>query len=124
VLSVIARYLAVGGLVSFTYIALTTMMIEILGMTALVGSIMGFGANLPIAYAGHYYITFQSSGKHSKQGPRFLLTAATSFLVSSLAVIVVTELLEWHYSIALALTTLLIPVINFTVFRLWVFRSC
>jgi putative flippase GtrA len=115
-LSRIVRYCSVGFLITATYFAATVVAFEWTQAMSIVCSLIGFFIALPIAYAGHRYISFRSTGRHVVELPRFIVATSTMFVVSSVSIVVFVDLLH-------TITSLLVPLVNFLVLQMWVFRG-
>jgi putative flippase GtrA len=75
-----------------------------------------------MAYLGHYFVTFSSERSHTSAAPRFLVQAAIAYLASVGLVAILQADLGWLRWQAIAATVALIPVVNYLVYALWVFR--
>jgi putative flippase GtrA len=122
-LSRIVRYCSVGFLITATYFAATVVAFEWTQAMSIVCSLIGFFIALPIAYAGHRYISFRSTGRHVVELPRFIVATSTMFVVSSVSIVVFVDLLHTSYLVPLTITSLLVPLVNFLVLQMWVFRG-
>jgi len=119
--NLLLRYIGVGSISALLYLCLTTVAIEIFTWAELISSIAAFTLCMPVAYLGHRYGTFRAKGSHSVQGSRFVASMTVTFIVSSLSMVMIVNYMQQHYSMALFLTTCLVPVINFCLLKSWVF---
>lgn len=82
-----------------------------------------YAAGIAISYLIHCRFTFRYTGRHSVAVPRFLITAAAAFLLSTFAV----HIAATHLHIAPMLTLVgagaIIVAVNFLAMFFWVFGS-
>lgn len=121
----IARTLrfAVVGVGTAAFYALLFFVFRDLGVPATAASLIALGIAVVTQYFAHSLFTFRSAVAERGQIARFFATVATGALVS----VLVTEILvpgarlpEW---VGVAVVVFGLPVTNFIIFRLWVFRD-
>jgi putative flippase GtrA len=88
-----------------------------------IASIVAFVITVPAAYLAHAKITFPDSPYDTFQPLRFVLTTATSFVVSIGGMYWITEIAHRSYLLGIAWTWLMIPAMNLSIYMLWVFRT-
>jgi putative flippase GtrA len=116
------RYGIVGGVSAGVYFSVALLFSEVLGAPHPVAIGAAFIASGVVAYLGHYFVTFPSGRSHTSAAPRFLVQAAIAYLASVGLVAILQADLGWLRWQALAATVALIPVVNYLVYALWVFR--
>jgi putative flippase GtrA len=114
------RYGIVGGAISALYVVLTALIIETTSLRPVLASVAAFVASLPVAYWGHRHVTFGAAG-YSTQFLRFAVTMTNAFVISSLSMLIVVDMLGASYIFALLATTVLVATINYTILGRWVF---
>lgn len=121
----ILRYGLVGVLLTSLYFGLTALIIETLGAVPTISSIVSFVVSVPVAFYLHKHVTFRAYSAHKlrREITRFCVTMTCAFLVSSLIVFFVTEVMFMHYGFAFLLTGVVVPLCNYIVFTVWVFRE-
>jgi putative flippase GtrA len=117
------RYGGVGAVVTVLYSALTGLLMELLRTPAIAASVGAFLLVLPLAYWGHRVISFRHDARENRQLRRFVIAMSAAFLVSSLSVLTLVNGLGAHYGVALLVTMLLVPTVNFIILDRWVFRA-
>jgi putative flippase GtrA len=116
------RFGIVGGVTAGVYFSVALLFSEVLGATHPVAIGAAFIASGVMAYLGHYFVTFSSGRSHASAAPRFLVQAAIAYLASVGLVAILQADLGWLRWQALAATVALIPLVNYFVYALWVFR--
>ncbi|HBH00112.1 MAG TPA: polysaccharide biosynthesis protein GtrA [Rhodobacteraceae bacterium] len=118
----IVRFAIVGMGTAIIYIALFTGLAGIDTPTAL-ANIAAFSIAIAFQYLGHSIWTFQNRFMSASSVYRFAMTIILGLGVSTLIVSVVGPSLNLsHFSSALIVQVVL-PVINYILFRFWVFVS-
>jgi putative flippase GtrA len=119
----IVRYGVIGASMSLIYAVLTAAFMEATSWTGLQASMAAFCVSLPFAYLAHRHVTFASTGQALPQFFRFAATMTNAFVVSSISMLAIVDVLGWHYVYALAVTTVSVALINYVVFSKWVFAA-
>ncbi|MDX8480578.1 GtrA family protein [Mesorhizobium sp. VK24D] len=119
----ILRFAAIGGLSTLIYAVLTLALSDRhgLGMPATIASIAGYGAGAVFSYCGHRFVTFMSGGAVGFEIPRFAIATAIGFLLSLALAAVLTDLAGVSSSVPVALSSILVPALNFVMLRKFVF---
>jgi putative flippase GtrA len=92
-----------------------------LGMDETAAALLGVLFTAPFSYFGHARFTFRVSLGERSYVSRFLLSLGVAFLTAWLVVHVGVEKFGLPFWIGLVLTTIIIPVVNYAVLRLYVF---
>lgn len=119
----ILRFVAIGGVSTSIYAVLTLALSDRhgLGMPVTFASIGGYGAGAVFSYCGHRFVTFMSDGAVGFEIPRFAIATATGFLLSLALAAVLTDLAGLSPSVPVALSSILVPALNFVMLRKFVF---
>lgn len=117
----VAWYLAVAGFNAVFYFSLCEGLSR-LGLAPSTAAAAALAPVLAVSYLGHKAKTFKSRGAHVREAPRFLVLAAADFALAGAAP-VVAALAQAPRWTGFAALTVLIPLLNFGLMRLWVFRS-
>lgn len=118
-LAPVAWYLIVAGGNALFYVLLCELLSK-MGLAAPLAAALGLMPVLVVSYLGHKTKTFASRGAHIDEAPRFLVIAALDLAVAAGVPMAFASLPSWMPFVAL---TVIIPVLNFVVMRLWVFRA-
>lgn len=117
----LVRFSMVGAIATAVYVLVGVIAVEWAGAGPIVGSTVGFCASFVVSYAGHFHFTFAVSGRYRDYMLKFAVSSAASFVISTLAMWLVTKLLKIDYRIALIMIAVIIPVCSYLVNRFWVF---
>ena len=119
----VLRYGIMGTSVALVYSVTIVLLVDAFGIrNATLASVLAFVILQPLAYLAHRQVTFFDSSRDAMEPVRFSITTATSFLVTTFGMYVVTEILHWSYLFGIALNWLVIPAMNFLIYLIWVFR--
>lgn len=86
-------------------------------------SVAAYAMASVFSYAGHRVFTFVSGGAHRVEAPRFVVLTLSGLAVSFALPAIVTGAFDGPVAVSIALTCLLVPVINYFALRLWVFSD-
>lgn len=119
----ILRFAAIGGLSTLIYAVLTLALSDRhgLGMPVTIASMAGYGAGAVFSYCGHRFVTFMSDGAVGFEVPRFAVATAIGFLLSLALAAVLTDIAGLSPSVPVALSSILVPALNFVLLRKFVF---
>jgi putative flippase GtrA len=116
----VARYVIVGSTVFFIYYSVTKLLM-LANFTVNVALVAALTLSILFQYVAHARFTFRASLLSLSQILRFLATVAAGFCVSRLALYVAPESLPYGQDFALVASALLLAMLNFIVYRAWVF---
>jgi putative flippase GtrA len=122
----VVRFCMVGGVATLTYASSAFALSYGLGsslLPAAAASLLAYLIAMPVSYLGHKHVTFESDGAHVLEAPRFLASAALGIGISCLVPLAVVNGLGMAPAISIALTCILVPVVNYVVLDRWVFAS-
>lgn len=115
------RFAVVGVVVTGSYMLVTYAGIRYLSLTAVISGWYGCAAAIAVSYLGQKYFTFRSDGAHRIELPKFLLTCVIALAVSSVCMWAVDHA-GLDYRLGVLIGAALLPLCNFGVMYLWVFR--
>lgn len=118
----IVRFAIVGVAVAAVYAILFFLFREI-GLARWVSSVLAFGSAVAFQYLAQTVFTFRASLNAQGQLPRFLVTIGFGLAISTLITSIVGPALDWPEAISVLVVTVVLPVTNFLLFRLWVYRA-
>jgi len=117
------RYGAVGAGVTLFYSLLTTgLIMGHLIADPTTASAIATLVTQPVAFVFHRAVTYQDVAHHETQWKRFATLALSSFVLGVGAMKLV-DSLGWPFWIALAIGWVVIPVVNYFIGAIWVFRA-
>jgi putative flippase GtrA len=119
----ILRFAAIGGLSTLIYAALTLALSARHGpgVPATIASMAGYVAGAVFSYCGHRFVTFMSNGAVGFEVPRFAVATSFGFLLSLALAAVLTDIAGFSPSTPVALSSILVPALNFVILRNFVF---
>ncbi|TIW20916.1 MAG: GtrA family protein [Mesorhizobium sp.] len=85
------------------------------------GSVLAYALAAVFSYAGHKYFTFASGGAHRFEAPRFVILTLLGLAMSFALPAILSDRLGLPAQIPIALTCILVPLVNYAVLRHWVF---
>ncbi|WP_425353812.1 GtrA family protein [Ancylobacter gelatini] len=110
----------IGVFNTLSYLILANAFYYILGWGELFSSYLAYFIMLPISFFGHRFLTFGSAGRISAEGGKFLFVQLCNLLVIW-GCYSIAAAQSWSAWIVFALTSVIIPLVNFIIFRFWVF---
>lgn len=120
----ILRYGVVGIVISVIYSLSVVALVDGLDFAnPTAASVVVFILVLPLAYTAHRRVTFFDAAPHMTAPLRFGVTTATSFIITTGGMYLVTVVFEQSYLYGIALNWVVIPTVNFLIYYLWVFRT-
>jgi putative flippase GtrA len=115
----LARFAAVGASSSLLYALLVSALLRVHdGLIAV--HCVAYALAIPYSYFAQRGFTFRSSRSHVVSFPRFLLTNAFSFLLST-GIVALAAALQLAAAIAVAAVIIIVPLINYLCLNIWVF---
>jgi putative flippase GtrA len=119
----VIRYLIAGSGVTLFYSLVTILLVSArLVQDPSVASVIASLVTLPVAFFVHRAVTYVDVPFDRAQGARFGVVAVSNLLIAAGAMKAV-DLLHGPYGIGLAIGWVLIPLFNYTVNVVWVFRA-
>jgi putative flippase GtrA len=123
ILSQLAKFALVGAFGTLVHYAILILMVEKGGTSAVIGSSIGAIAGAFVNYFLNYYFTFRSNRRHAEAIVQFYIVAGTGFLLNALLMWLIADLLGVYYILAQLVTTGLVLLWNFSINRVWTFRT-
>lgn len=116
------RFGLVGIMATLTYL-LASLFANAIGLNAYWANLTGYLSSVAISYFGHANITFRSTQPHRVQGPKFVVVSLSTYLLTNLVVLFVTETLHYSFVAASLAVAVFIPFTTWFLTRFWVFES-
>lgn len=115
-----ARYLLSGAVSAVIYLGLVWVAVTWLRCDVFASGVAGYLVATPVAYSLHRVFTYRSGSPIGAQFPKFLISSLMGLLLAgSLPELFL--ILGAPLAIALLITCILVPMINFAVLSAWVF---
>ena len=117
-----ASFVLIGAMATVTHLLCLVVLVERFAWTALPASSIGAIAGAFVSYWLNYHHTFRSTRPHQQALPRFLLVAASAFVLNGALLVWSLREFNLNYVLAQLLTTFTVLTITFSAGRLWAFR--
>lgn len=115
------RFTVVGLVATAMHLFIAIVAYRLLGFGVWSANLSGFLAALSLSYFGHYHFSFSSGRAHMTAMLRFATTALMAYLVNLGAVWLLTSGRVVPESVAMVIGIGLMPIVTFTLSRLWVY---
>lgn len=115
------KFIATGGAATVTHVTVFVVLVELFNVSPVIASIPSFLTALCVSYYGNRTWTFQSTGSHAEELPKYTLVAVTGLLLNISITYVVVDILRAGYAVALVLVITGVPVVTFWLSKKWVF---
>lgn len=119
-LSELLRFAVVGVAVALLYLCLFVLLVR-LGAPRVAANATAFAVAVAVQYLGQSAWTFRRRWSDGGQARRFLATIALGFVTSTALSAFVGPALGWPDWLSAAAVTVVLPVQNYVLFRIWVF---
>lgn len=116
------RFGCVGLVVTGSYSGATYALVAWAAFAPTIASIYGWAVACVVSYLGQKYFTFRSTQGHQIEIPKFAAACTIAFVVTTLSM-GIASYAELDYRLSILVTALILPLCNFTVMNLWVFRK-
>ena len=120
-LHLIVRFGLTGVTTTLVYFFLTNAFVLLLRMPPVVASVCAYLLSIGISYLLQSRFTFRVNNDSVDQVVRFAVTSLAGLAASWCVMAFVVAVLEWPYLTGALAVCVLVPAINFFVFRGWVF---
>ncbi|WP_051333947.1 GtrA family protein [Mesorhizobium sp. WSM3224] len=113
--------IGIGATLIYALLAASFSAAAAMPLNPAMGSVLAYGLAAVFSYAGHKYFTFVSRGAHRFEVPRFAVLTLAGLATSFALPAVLSQWLGLPVQVPIALTSLLVPLVNYVVLRHWVF---
>ncbi|WP_366520774.1 GtrA family protein [Pseudomonas citronellolis] len=118
----VLRFAVVGSLATLIHILVAWGLITQTAQPAILANLVAFLSAFGLSFAGNYYWTFRRPGRRRRAMLRFFLIAFSAFLVNNLVLAYFLRSQRLPVASSVILAALVIPLITYTLSRLWGFR--
>jgi len=95
--------------------------IGIPSIDAATANVIGFGAGMVNSFLWNKLWTFQMPENTEKQIRKFIITNLICLLVSTISILIFTDINHWPYHIVWIVTMSFVTILNFVMSKYWVF---
>lgn len=117
------RYAVTGVTVAATYWVITTFLAHASHAPDWSVSAFAFTVAVSLQYVMHAKYTFRSKAAHASQSGKFVLSVFLGYLISFIVTGFVGPSIGLAIEISAAIVVIALPITNFLLFSLWVFRK-
>jgi putative flippase GtrA len=117
------RFACIGLLGGSIYALVTIALVSGLGIAPVPASLGGYVASVPLGFIGHRQFSFRSNGRWTAEVTRFVVSQALNMSVTAGAMYAATRYFAADYGWGMVAAVILVPIANFALLNLWVFRD-
>lgn len=117
------RFGLVGVVSTLTHIGTLVLLVELIKLTPILASTIGFILAVIVSYFLNYRFTFRAQGAHTSYFPKYVLVCIIGFILNTGIMYLTIEILKWWYVAGQICTLMVVPISNFTLNRFWAFKS-
>lgn len=117
------RFGFIGVLSGTIYAGVTTALVAGLGMDPVWASLIGYCVSVPASFLGHRQVSFRSQGHWTHEAVRFVVTQGVNMAVTAGAMHAAVAWGHLPYWWGMIGAVVLVPVANFVMMNMWVFRD-
>jgi len=122
-LSLVLRFVFVGGTTSLLFFGLTFVLVEVLYLYPTLASMIASVVAICYNYTLHYHWTFGSGAPHGTVLVRYLAMCVGTFALNATVMQVGLATLPVHYMVVQLLSAVVMLVWNLSISSVWVFRD-
>ncbi|MCV0428987.1 MAG: GtrA family protein [Roseibium sp.] len=118
------KFAIIGVIATLTHAAVAAFLLETGVLTAFPANVCGFLVAFIVSFSGHYYWSFshlRRDGTALKSMRRFLVIAASGFVLNSTVLVMWLNLTPWPDLLGLLFSIAIVPAFSFLGARLWAF---
>jgi putative flippase GtrA len=117
------RFGVVGVCASAVHFGIVISLVEMMAYPPLVANVLAFLLSFQVSYWGHRSWTFSgTTALHRVALPKLFLIGSVGLLANEGLFFLFLSVLHLPYQLALFFVLTILPIINFTLGKLWVFR--
>ncbi len=118
----VLRFALVGAASSGAYAVIMLVATSAVGLAPWISSVVAYVSAMIINFPLQRNFTFMSTGDVRREGLKYLGVHLVNLLVSVAVVHLITEVLQWPVFVSVAAVVVIIPLIQFLVLEIWVFK--
>jgi putative flippase GtrA len=114
-------FASLGGLGTAVHYVFLIVCVELLAVSPVPASILGYIAGAITNFLASHHVTFRSRAKLSRTAPRFFSVALVGFFLNWVAMLSLVDQLRVQYFVAQAISTVLVLGFNYVFNATWTF---
>nr|WP_180882754.1 GtrA family protein [Mesorhizobium loti] len=111
-----------GAASTLVYFVLVNALVLVVGISPVAASVMSYLGSLFLSYTLQSRFAFRVKSGSRSQIARFTLTSLCGLCMSFAIMILANDVLKAPYIVGALAICVLIPTVNYLIFRMWVFR--
>uniref|UniRef100_UPI00403F3D3B GtrA family protein n=1 Tax=Paenibacillus sp. FSL W7-1332 TaxID=2921702 RepID=UPI00403F3D3B len=115
------KYGIVGLIGAIVHIILTIFFVEIMDLSPIIGSFLGFIIVLAISFFLNKSWTFRVKGKNTIYFFKYLIVSLTGLVINLIILYSTVNLFNWSYFYGMGISTIFVAISNFVMNQLWTF---
>lgn len=119
----VTRFGFVGVASGTIYAFATWLLVTGADVAPVLASIAGYCASVPMSFLGHRRFSFRSNGHWTAEAMRFAVSQAVNIAVTAGSMAAAMRLAAGAWWWGMVAAVILVPLANFAVMNLWVFRD-
>ncbi len=119
----LVRFGVVGVGATFVYAIVAYILAGVFPRSAALASLIAFSISGVVSYYGHRLFTFKSGGSHARSAPRFVGVNLLAYGFSAAIPWILSDWLGYRPTISIAIVCIVIPVMNYLLLNLFVFKG-
>jgi putative flippase GtrA len=119
----VVRFACIGLLGGTIYALVTMALVSGFSVAPIPASLGGYIASVPLGFIGHRQFSFRSNGRWTAEVVRFTVSQALNMMVTAAAMYAATRYFRASYAWGMVAAVILVPIANFALLNLWVFRD-
>jgi putative flippase GtrA len=116
-------YAGIGLFGTAGHYAMLVFLVQLLEVSPIIATTVGFVIGATINYLLNYHITFSSKKRHGEAFTRFFLVALAGAIINLLIMMAGMKLLHVHYLMIQIFATAMVLLFNFLLNRRWTFAD-
>lgn len=117
------RFVLAGAGATLTTYAVLVIGVELLRLSPVLASIIGYALGIVVNYTLNYRYTFAARGRHATVFPKFLAVMLVGMLVNAAIMAVCVNLAGLHYLVAQLIAISVVLAWSYTANRRWTFAG-
>lgn len=115
------RFLAVGGLGTVSYTAVSTFFALVVHLSGALSSMLAYGVCVPPTYLAQHSVTFRAQTPHSRSFVRYVLMQIPLLISAAVWAHLLVDRWHWHAALSFLLIGPAHAVLSFIIQKAWAF---
>lgn len=116
------KFLGIGGIATALQYVLLAIMVELLGINAVIASTLAYVASSVANYMMNYYFTFSSTAGHRQAASKFAVVVCCGLGINAGVMFILLNVVGLHYLAAQICATLVVLICNYIAHKHWTYK--